>query len=196
MTLLGRLRAIPVSYRVPLLVALLMLVISAAISERVLDRLTRTQEEYLNGLAGTYLDGLSAAVLPGVLREDVWEVFDALDRSAASYAALSPLETIVTGADGRVLAASHPTLIASFSTLPDGFAKRYGAGPVTIDKVSLTGFARRDLVYQSQIVGTIHATFDVSHLFAERREILVTLLVTNGVLAGCLHSAASCWCAA
>ncbi|TIP99059.1 MAG: sensor histidine kinase, partial [Mesorhizobium sp.] len=45
------------------------------------------------------------------------------------------------------------------------------------------GLAHRDLVYQGQPIGTIHATFDVSHLFAERRAILVTLLITNGVLA-------------
>ena len=54
---------------------------------------------------------------------------------------------------------------------------------MTIDEDQLTGFAHRDLVYQGQPIGAIHATFDVSHLFAERREILVTLLVTNGVLA-------------
>jgi len=183
MKLLRRLRAIPVSYRVPVLVALLMVIISAAISERVLDRLTRTQEAFLNGLANTYLDGLSSAVLPGVLREDVWEVFDALDRSATSYEALSPIETIVTGPDGRVLAASDPNRFRSYSELPADYVDRYGRGIVTIDETQLTGFARRDLVHQGQPVGTIHAAFDVSHLFAERREILVTLLVTNGILA-------------
>ncbi|TWI17479.1 phospho-acceptor domain-containing protein [Mesorhizobium tianshanense] len=36
---------------------------------------------------------------------------------------------------------------------------------------------------KAQPIGAIHATFDVSHLFAERREVLVTLLVTNGILA-------------
>lgn len=183
MKLLRRIRAIPVSYRVPFLVALLMVVISAAISERVLDRLSRTQESFLNGLASTYLDGLSAAVLPAVLREDVWEVFDALDRSATSYAAMSPIETVVTGADGRVLAASDPNRIPSYSAPPPAYADRYGAGVVTIDEDELTGFARRELVYQGQPAGTIHAAFDVSDLFAERREILVTLLVTNTVLA-------------
>jgi signal transduction histidine kinase len=183
MNLLRRLRAIPVSYRVPFLVALLMIVISASISERVLSRLSRTQEAFLNGLASTYLDGLSSAVLPAVLRGDVWEVFDTLDRSATSYKALSPIETVVTGADDRVLAASDPTRIPSFSALPPEYTDRYGSGIVTIDKNELTGFARRDLFYQGQPVGRIHAAFDVSHLFAERREILVTLLVTNAVLA-------------
>jgi len=178
-----RLRSIPVSYRVPALVALLMVVISATICERVLDRLSRTQEGFLNGLAETYLDGLSSAVVPAVLRDDVWEVYDALDRSSSSYAALSPIETVVTGSDGRVLAATDPNRIATFSQLPQSYLNRYGPGIVTIDGSALTGFAKRDLIYQGHAIGTIHATFDVSHLFAERREILVTLLVTNGVLA-------------
>ena len=80
---------------VPLIVALLMVVISAAISERVLNRLSRTQESFLNGLAETYLDGLSSALVPAVLREDVWEVFDTLDRPRPL--ALAPIETVVTG---------------------------------------------------------------------------------------------------
>lgn len=192
MNLLRRFRSIPVSYRVPIIVALLMIVISAAISERVLDRLSRTQEGFLNGLAETYLDGLSSAVTPAVLREDVWEVFDALDRSSASYKALAPIETVVTGVDGKVLAASDPNRIATYSQLPKDYLNRYGPDTVTIDESRLTGFAHRDLVYQGQPIGTIHATFDVSHLFAERRDILVTLLVTNAVLAA-LFAFAGFW---
>jgi signal transduction histidine kinase len=184
MSLIRRWRAIPLSFRVPAMVALLMVVISAAISERVLDRQSRTQESYLDGLAGTYLDGLSSSVLPAVLRGDVWEVFDALDRSSSIYESLAPIETVVTGSDGRVLAATDPEKIKAYSELPAEYASRYGAGAVTIDDDRLTGFARRELVYQGQLVGAIHATFDVSHLFAERREVLVTLLVTNAIVAG------------
>ena len=183
MTPIQRFRSIPVSYRVPLLVATLMIVISAVISERVLDRLSRTQESFLDGLAETYLDGLSSALVPAVLREDVWEVFDVLDRSSSSNRALAPVETVVTGADGRVLAASDPNRIATFSELPASYLDRYGPGTVTIDRATLTGLARRELIYQGQRIGAIHATFDVSHLFAERREVLVTLLATNCVLA-------------
>jgi signal transduction histidine kinase len=184
MSLIRRWRAIPLSFRVPAMVALLMVVISAAISERVLDRQSRTQESYLDGLAGTYLDGLSSSVLPAVLRGDVWEVFDALDRSSSVYESLAPIETVVTGSDGRVLAATDPEKIKAYSELPAEYASRYGAEAVTIDDDRLTGFARRELVYQGQPIGAIHATFDVSHLFAERREVLVTLLVTNAIVAG------------
>ena len=177
------LRSIPVSFRVPLIVAVLMVAISAVISERVLDRLSRTQESFLDGMAGSYIDGLSAAVLPAVLRGDVWEVFDALDRSRASYEAMSPIETVVADTDGKVLAASAPTRIPSYSQLPADYVTRYGTADLTLDSEAATGFARRDLVYHGQVIGTIHAVFDVSHIFAERREVLFTLLVTNGILA-------------
>lgn len=178
-----RLGPIPVSFRAPVIVALLMMIVSAVISERVLDRLARTQEAHLDGLANTYLDGLSFAVAPAVLREDVWEVFDALDRSTTAYRTLAPIETIVTGTDQVILAASDPTRMATFSVLPQGFREQYGERSVAIDEATLTGFARRELVDQGRPIGSIYASFDVTHLFAERREILITLLTTNGVLA-------------
>jgi two-component system, OmpR family, sensor kinase len=119
-----------------------------------------------------------------VLRADVWEVFDALDRSASTYKALSPEMTVVTGPDGRVLAASDPEEIPPYSQLPEHFSGRYGPGAVTILESGSMAFARRDLTHQGQSIGAIHAAFDVSHLFRERREVLVTLLVTNAILAG------------
>lgn len=186
MRLLRLLRSIPITYRVPAIVALLMVVTSAVISERVLDRLSRTQEAFLDSLAETYLDGLEAAVLPAVLREDVWEIFDTLERSSSSNSPLAPIETVITGLDGRVLAASDPHTIATFSELPLqylDYLDRYGQETVMINQEDLTGVAKRDLGYQGQRIGAIHATFDVSQLFAERQELLVTLLVTNGVLA-------------
>lgn len=175
--------SIPVSYRVPVLVALLMVVVSAAISERVLDRLSQTQEAALDGLAETYLDGLSAAIVPAVMRGDVWEIFDVLDRTTTAYRSLAPLETVVAGVDGRVLAASDPGRVATYSQLPADYVAQFGLRSVSIDSDTMAGSTRRDLVYQGQQVGAVFARFDVSHLFAERREILVTLLATNGMLA-------------
>lgn len=174
---------IPISYRVPVLVVLLMLVISVAISERVLDRLSTTQSQSLNALAETYLDGLSAAVIPAVMRGDVWEIFDALDRSSSAYKSLAPAETVVAGADGKVLAASDPKRVATYSRFDAHDTDAFTPGSVAIDSGTMIGSTRRDLVYQGQKVGTVYARFDVSHLFAERREILFMLLVTNGVLA-------------
>lgn len=185
--ILGRpFRSIPVTYRIPLLVALLMLVVSLVISERVLSRLADTQQQHMDTLAGTYLDGLAWSIMPAVLREDVWEVFDALDRSISSYGVFAPLETVVTDPTYRVLAATNPMTAPTYSILPESSGNRFTAQVVSIDPDHMVGYARRDLVHQGQHVGTIFATFDVAHIFAERREVLTTLIFTNAALAALL----------
>ncbi|MEK1886215.1 MAG: HAMP domain-containing sensor histidine kinase [Phyllobacterium sp.] len=189
---IGIFKASRVSLRVPLLVALLMIVISVAISDRVLSRLSEMQESNLQGLVDSYLDGLSASILPSMMRGDIWEVFDVLDRSASSYASLDLKETIVTGADGNVIASNRPKNRPSFSKLAPDFLSRFGSANVVVNQDTMEGFARRDLVYQGQRVGTIYTILDVSHLLAERRNVLVTLLITNGVLA-CLFAAGGFW---
>ncbi|WP_332714372.1 sensor histidine kinase [Pelagibacterium mangrovi] len=184
MSRVWRFRSIPVSYRVPLIVALLVLVISVVISERVLDRLSDSQHAHLEGIASTYLDGLASGIMPAVLREDVWEVFDALDRSALSYRALAPVETVVTDAEGMVLASIDPMAVPAFSSLTADYRARFPGQGVAIEDATMTGYSLRRLIHQGQEIGSIYAVFDVSHLFAERKEVLLTLLLTNGALAG------------
>ncbi len=65
-----------------------MIAISIVVSLRALSRLEETQTKHLLQLSSTYLDGLSTSLLPAVVREDVWEVFDTLDRSRERYKGL------------------------------------------------------------------------------------------------------------
>ncbi len=118
MSLIERVRGIPLTVRVPVMVASLMIVVSLIISERVLARLHDMQEQHLNGVVGTYFDGLSTALIPAVLRQDVWETYDLLDRTRTMFAAVSPIETVVTGRDGMVLASSDPHAIPVLSEVP------------------------------------------------------------------------------
>lgn len=183
MSPIERLRRIPLTVRVPAMVAALMVVVSVIISERVLDRLYGMQEQHLNAVAGTYFDGLSTALIPAVLRQDVWETYDLLDRTGSIFEAVSPIETVVTGRDGKVLASSDPRAIPVLSEIPPAFADRGSEGDIRIDWHSNTGFGVRPLLYQEKMIGTVHASFDISHLIAERRQVLQTLLATNAVLA-------------
>jgi hypothetical protein len=73
----------PVTLKAPALVAMFMIAISVLVSDRVMSRLEETQERHLRELSGAYLDGITSSIQPFVLREDVWEVFDSLDRSQA-----------------------------------------------------------------------------------------------------------------
>ncbi|SMF54255.1 Signal transduction histidine kinase [Tistlia consotensis] len=169
----------PVTVKVPVLVAGLMVIVSLLVTDRVLERLVETQERHLDALAGTYLDGLSSAVLPDVLRADVWEVFDALDRARLLYQDLNAVETIVTDTDGGVIAASDPRRHPSRSRIADERYEALPPGHVLIDERRGEARVRRILTYQARPVGAIDARLDVSGLLAERREVLTTLLLTN-----------------
>lgn len=173
----------PITVRVPLLVALLMVAISTILSQQVLTRLSATQSENLRALTGAYLDGLSTAVQPNVLREDIWEIFDNLDRAKHRYAGLDVLHSIVAKPDGTILAASDPRAFPTQDKVPGDLVNRLRDRDLDLNLEANRAFVRRTLVYQNLEIGSIYAEIDVSGLLAERREVLWTLITTNGALA-------------
>lgn len=180
-------RAWPITVKVPLAVASLMLLVGLVLSERVLSRLTDTQERHLIELSQSYLDGLSSAIAPSILREDNWEIFDAIARAQAVNKSLHPVETIVTNADGIVIAASDPkrhpvgSIIQSEHKAPSA-SFRFNAGADSANAV-------RVLSYPGRVAGIIYATFDTRHLAAERRDVVIALALTNGALTFLLAAA-------
>jgi len=178
-----RLRAMPITVKVPLMVVILMVAVGVILSNQVLLRLSATQERHLEELTGAYLDGLSAALVPHVLREDIWEVFDQLDRTRDAYVGLSAVYTIVAEPDGTVLAASEPHLYPSQTTVPESLEARFPAGSeLVLDEESGRAFIRRALSYQDLPIGWIYGEIDILDLLAERREVLAALVLTNVVL--------------
>jgi len=177
----------PITVKVPLAVASLMLLVGLVLSERVLSRLTDTQERHLIELSQSYLDGLSSAIAPSILREDNWEIFDAIARVQAVNKSLHPVETIVTNADGIVIAASDPkrhpvgSIIQSEHKAPSA-SFSFDAGADSANAV-------RVLSYPGRVAGIIYATFDTRHLAAERRDVVIALALTNGVLTFLLAAA-------
>ena len=129
-----RLPAWPLTLKVPLLVAALMLAVAVIISQIVLSRLVKDQETNLTLLANAYLDGLSAAVQPAVIRGDVWETFDAFDRARRQYSGVEARYAIVELPDGSVLAASDPSSFPIHSDGPGRTPQQVSEGDgLTID---------------------------------------------------------------
>ena len=174
---------LPLSIKMPLVVTIFMAAVAIFVTERVLSRLEETQTRHLHDLATVYLDGLASALTDPVVRDDVWEVFDILDRARQTHAGMKPTETVVASADGRVLASSEPRSTPPWSRLPANFLPGHAATPAVVTRESDgTAVARRDLASADRTVGSVHATFDIAPLLAERRSVLVTLLVTNTAL--------------
>jgi signal transduction histidine kinase len=181
--LFRRLRAMPVTVKVPLMVVLLMVAVGALLSNQVLVRLSATQERHLEELTGAYLDGLSASLVPHVLREDIWEVFDQLDRTRHAYVGLSAVYTIVAEPGGTVLAASEPHLFPSQTTVPEDLEARFPAfSELVLDEENGRAFIRRALSYQDLPIGWIYGEIDIRDLLIERYEVLAALVFTNFLL--------------
>lgn len=173
----------PIIVRVPMLVVLLMVIISAVITNRVLARLADTQERHLEQLASAYLDGLQASLMPSVVREDIWEVFDALDRSRERYRGLNVVWAVVTNGSNRVLAASDPLRFPSDTPLAPEMMAKFLEGPsVKLSESSTTAYLTRPLIYQNREIGHIFAEADIRALLQERSEVFTTLVLTNVIL--------------
>ncbi len=173
----------PLSVKVPLLVAVLMFAVSATITNRVLARLQDNQEQHLQQLASAYLDGLSASLIPSVFREDVWEVFDALDRSRERYKGLNVRWTIVTNAEGKILAASDPAKFPSDMVAEKTTLEHFVKGKeVVLDEDKATAFLVRSLPYQGREIGKIYAEADIDLLLQERSDVFRALSLTNLLL--------------
>ncbi len=178
--------ALPTTLRIPLIVILLMVAVSLVISERVLDRLSRTQESYLQGLATSYLDALASSISPSVLRQDSWEIFDTLERMTPKAVPVEPSETVVTAGDGLVLASDKPQLHPTLQPLPAAFLARFQEPGVNLDTDSGRGYQVRDIDHQGQTIGRVYVVFDASALLGERRQVLLTLIATNALLTAVL----------
>jgi signal transduction histidine kinase len=172
-------RSWPITVKVPLAVAALMLLVGLVLSERVLSRLTDSQARHLIELSQSYLDGLSSSIAPSILREDNWEIYDAIARAQANNKSLHSIETIVTNADGSVIAASEPTRHPVGSIIEPA---RPEQPRFSFDAGAESAKAVRVLSYPGRVAGIIHATFDTSHLAAERRDVVIALALTNGAL--------------
>lgn len=175
-------RSWPITVKVPLAVAALMILVGLVLSERVLSRLTESQERHLIELSQSYLDGLSSAIAPSILREDNWEIYDAIARAQTTNKSLRPIETIVTNADGAVIAASNPKRHPVASTFQPAHGASSESASFRFAAGADSAKAVRVLSYPGRTAGIIYATFDTSHLAAERRDVLIALALTNGAL--------------
>ncbi len=170
----------PISLKIPLVVAILMIAIGTLVTQRVLSKLSDIQDQNLTELSGAYLDGLSTSVLPHVLRDDIWEVFDAIERSKSQYENISIISTIVATPDNVILAASDPKLFPTESIIPiDHLETAIAENMIKIRADQPVIRVIRNMIFQGQLVGKLMVTLDVSGQLAERENVRLTLIGTN-----------------
>lgn len=185
MTRFPQFRDLPVTARVPLVTAALMVVLGLVASFGVLSALGAVQDARLRETARLHVEGLSVALGPYVVRQDVWEVYDILDRARAGYDGQRLLLTIVADDRGRVLAATDPR-----SAPVDADMAPFAVGAVAPGAVRMSGDpvlrVLAPLRYQGREVGRIMTELDVTDLLAERTRAALWLLFGNALATAAL----------
>jgi signal transduction histidine kinase len=174
--------SLPLTMKVPLLIVALMAAVAAGISKVVLDRLGAAQQAHFGQLTGAYLNGLSTALLPHVIRRDPWEAFDVLDRSRAVYTGVAAMTVMVVLPDGTVLAASDPASFPIQSPAPPTAAPPPRRTGPDLDGPAGSVWIHRELREGGAFMGRIAAEIDVTGIQAVRRDTLATLIVFNVAL--------------
>lgn len=160
-----------------------MIAISTVVTIRALSRLEVSQQKNLDVLSSAYLDGLSASIGPAVVREDVWEVFDALDRSRERYKGLNVQWVTVTNADNQTIASSMPTRFPPLEPMSPGALALFASNKdIEVNDDKAEARMTRPLLYQDQVIGHIYALADISGLVAERSAVLRELVLANALL--------------
>jgi signal transduction histidine kinase len=166
-----------------LLAATLTVIFAVAISQVVLSRLAKEQTQALRNLSSAFMDGLTTAITPGLLTQDVWETFDNLDRARAQYGGVNARYMVVLLPDGAVLASSSPERFPIRSRLPEDLQRRVANGqPLFIDEGAGKAWLVRGVEQEGFRIGTVLAELDISNLLTVRREILLTLIAVNAGL--------------
>ncbi len=174
---------VPLAIQVPLLAAAITVLVAVAISQVVLNRLAQEQAVALRSLASAFMDGLTTTVTPGLLTRDPWETFDALDRARQRYEAVHAVFMVVTLPGGEVLAASAPDRFPIRSRLPAELQARVDAGEELVtDEEAGRAWLVRGVVQEGFAIGTVLTEIDISHQLRVRREVVMTLVVVNGLL--------------
>jgi signal transduction histidine kinase len=180
-----RFRNLPVTVRVPLITAALMIILALVASQSVLGALGRVQDARVSETARLHVEGLAVALGPSVLRQDVWEVYDILDRARQASDGQRLLLTVVADERQRVLAATDPRRAPV-----GGDAAEFGLGAVAPEAVQMTGDpvlrVASPLQYQGRTIGGIVTELDVTDLLAERRQVTLWLLFGNALATGVL----------
>lgn len=172
----------PLALKVPLLVAALVIAAAVTLSQMVLVRLAETQATHFRQLTGGYLDGLSTALHPHVIRRDPWETFDVLDRAKGKYSGVKAVSLLVVLPDETVLASSTPQRFAIMSAAPAESRPPAPGSPPDLDAESAHVWVHRALAEGGVPVGRIAGEIDVAALQAVRAETLWTLVAFNTAL--------------
>lgn len=172
---------IPLSLRLPIFAAGLMILLGIVASQMVLTTLSRVQDARLRELADLHVESLSVALGPLVLREDIWGVYDTLRRASGEAEGQRMVFTAVSGPDRRIIAATDPRRAPLDAPLPAEYDRAQTAENLSVSGEAPLLVLTAPLVHEGRVLGDIFTELDVTDLIEQRRVARRFLLVGNAL---------------
>lgn len=170
---------LPVMVKGPLLAAGLLVLVGILASHLVLRALVNTQERHLREMALMEFSGVEATIGPFVVRDDIWEMFDLLDRVTQRDGTLRPMRATLIDPLGRTIVSTAPDLNPLGSLRAHMIA---GAIPVTTTHYDLGDgdiALSKVMHYQGRPLGQLIIEFDTTGFVAERERTAAFLIAGN-----------------
>ena len=177
---------LPLSLRVPLIVAGLMVLMGLIASQLVMSSLVRSQERQLSDLARSDFATLSTTLAPLIQRQDIWEMFDALDRATRQTGGFSAISASLVDARGRVIVSTRPEQHPVGANGVDLIARSAPVTDLSYDNAQDVISLRDVVVYQGRPIAQLIIDFDASALAAERQQTWFWLMAGNALATGLL----------
>ncbi|WP_114964745.1 sensor histidine kinase [Alkalilacustris brevis] len=165
----------------PLLAAGLLVLFGALASQLVLRTLVATQERHLREMAALEFAGVEATIGPFVVRDDIWEMFDLLDRVTHREGSLRPVRATLVDPLGRSIVSSEPEIHPLGAQRVEMIAE---ATPVTAPHYDLsdgTVSLSKVLHHQGRTLGRLIIDFDTTGFVAERERTVAFLVIGNAL---------------
>jgi len=179
-------RNLPLSVRVPLLVAVMMVSVGLVASQQVLAALDRQQVARIREIAQLHVEALSVALGPHVLRKDIWETYDTLVRAAGASQDRRTVFSAVADQSGRILAATDPRRAPVDSQLSALSANAQLPGDLLVSGDASQVKLLAPLIFQGRKVGQVLTELDISDLLSERSKAQRLLVFGNALVMGLL----------
>jgi len=175
-------RRLSLSVRVPMVVALLMILVGVVASQFVLAEIDRQQTSRIREIARLHVQALSVALGPHVLRNDIWEIYDTLERAAGASTGRRTLFSAVADVQGSILAATEPRRAPVASPISALTIGSHPPGDLVVAKAAPHVKLFAPLVYQGRNVGLILTELNISDLITDRVETRRILIFGNAVV--------------
>lgn len=183
---------LPLTLRLPLVVAVMIFVVAVATTQAAIQSSSNQFEQQMQRIGQVYLDGLSAAVMPAVSRNDVPAMTVILRQALMVHVGVQDRRLAILDAEGEIIAraerADGPIRPAASPqdsvALPPALTG--SAQGMILDADDSSAWVWRPLPITEATAGsgTIVANLDVTSFISERRRLRWSLLLFDLLFSG------------